>query len=137
MSAAVAASTSRWTRFVIVAAAPLALLACGDDDDGDTDAAAAYCESLIRFDARGEEIFAGVDENDPAAIEAAEQEMVDFIEADGAFDPDNLPAEIRDDALAFLEGMKARAAGGTSTAEQDDAEERLLAWEEENCSADE
>ena len=118
---------------VLVLTAAAAVSGCGDD--GDDSAAAAYCEGVARAEAKGEEIFATVDEDDPAAIREAEAEMVAYVEAEGFMEEDRLPDEIRDDATAFFAGMKARAEGGEATAEQQAAEERLLAWEDEHCTA--
>lgn len=117
----------------------IALLAsgCGDDatEVGVEDAVAAFCEGIERADAQGNQIFSDVDQSDRDAIIEAESEMVAWIEQDGFMDPDNLPEEIRDEATAFLDGMRSRAEGGEGTEEQLAAEEALLAWEEENCGA--
>ena len=113
------------------------LAGCGDDDDaGEDGAIAAYCDGVAAAEARGAEVFADIDESDGEALAAAEAEVLAFVR-DQALAPEDLPEEIRADAQAFLAGFEARVEDGVEpTAEQEAAEQRLLAWEEDHCTGE-
>lgn len=129
------------TLVVLVSLAGLA--ACGDDEPqnagnnaGDQQAAIArYCAGIAAAEKYGEEVFEGVDQDDEEALLAAERKMLDYLRPQ--FDrPQDLPNEIRADAVAFQEGFVTRIESGLKTqptAEQLAAEDRVLAWEEKNC----
>lgn len=105
------------------------LAACGGDAVG---SAEEYCAGIARLDERGAEIFADVDQNDPEAVRAAEAQVVEAVEDEGLVPP----AEVAEDYEGFLAGLRGRAEGQATTPDQVAAEERLLAWEAEHCTAD-
>jgi hypothetical protein len=115
----------------------LALAGCGEDsDDGEEAAIARYCESVAAAELQGEQLFSDVDESDTAALADAERAMLAFVH-DTFPEADELPSEIRDDFGAFLAGFERRVAEGAAeaTADEQAAEERILAWEEEHCGS--
>ena len=91
-----------------------------------------YCDAVSAADPRGEELFADIDESDDARL-AAEREIVEFVRS--SFPArDELPEEIWDDFATFLAGMERNTQAGIDPSEeQEAAEERLRAWEEEHC----
>lgn len=130
--------------WMVAAIASLALIAaaCGDEGvpDGATGAsppaagasAEAYCAAVEAVNERGEAIFEGVDQEDPEAIRAAEGELyaaaieVGLVEA--------APAEIREDVRLYNDAFKLRADGESYDEDAvSEAEERMLAFEEEHC----
>jgi len=115
----------------IVATAALVLAAC-DGGGGSEEVIAEYCEAVEELEARGAEIFSSVDQDDPAAIRAAEGEIADAIEEVGLVD--KAPDEIQDDVETYSSGFRARARGDEGEQEAiAAAEEGVLAFEEENC----
>lgn len=110
---------------------------CGGGDDAKSSTAAGidrYCAGSAAAEAEGEKVFAGVDEKDPVALDKAERTMLAYVRAHS--DADDVPAEIRADSQAFLDGYIKRVESSDRiqpTAEQEAAEKRLQAWEEKNC----
>lgn len=114
----------------------LGLAACGDDSGDEADAVDRYCAAVAAAEQRGEELFSGVDESDEDALVAAERAMLEFVR-DNFPDGADLPEEIRTDFGVFMTGLEGQAdVGFEPTAEQQAAEERLLAWEAEHCPSD-
>lgn len=105
------------------------LAACGGDAVG---SAEEYCAGVARMEERGGEIFADVDQTDPEALRAAEAQVLEAVEDEGLVPP----AEVAEDYEGFLAGLRGRAEGQETTSDQVAAEERLLAWEAEHCTAD-
>jgi hypothetical protein len=139
---------TRLAPLVLAGGLALALAACGDDEP-DTQSAAEptatspasgdadrYCELTAELEGIGEEVFADVPEDAPAEEymrreqQLLEQGSAQFEELERV-----APEEIADDVPVMLDGIRARAATGEDP-DQDTAsaaEERVLAWEEENC----
>jgi hypothetical protein len=129
-----------------IASVALFAAACGNDDVRDRGSGAdpavtraasaeAYCAAVTELNERGEAIFEGVDEDDSAALRAAEGKLyaaaveVGLVEA--------APAEIREDVRLYNSAFKARADGESYDEEAaGEAEERMLAYEEEHCEQD-
>ena len=128
----------------------LALAACGGDEEpGDTRAATTtsatatqnpqrYCQMVAQFDAAGEDVFAGLDEDSPPEeFEAAERRFVERYGDELEALPAAAPAQISDDVQKVLIGMRQRAGLKTpvelSEADVDAADERVRAFEERAC----
>lgn len=122
----------------------LALTGCSEDASSDATATASageagaeeYCSHVADLNALGERVFADVPEDATSDVmTAAWQRML----AEGAATIDGLessaPDQIAEDVPVFLDDLRARAATGESadpeTAQA--AEERIRAFEEENC----
>jgi hypothetical protein len=122
----------------VIAAIGTSLIGCGSDDDtSSTDAARAYCASVADIETFAGGLFAEL--GDDASIEeqlAAEGNVAEYIRDQG-YDRQDLPDEIADDWAAFWDGFTTKLEPGNPqpTDEQMVAEERLLAWEAENCGA--
>lgn len=104
--------------------------------EGETDEVAIqrYCKAVDGANQRGEEVFAEVDQDDEKALQEAEREMLEFLEA--TFPRGNeLPEEIEEDFETFLAGFEYRVETGAPEAKEHHqaAERRLLEWEEEHC----
>ncbi len=116
--------------------------ACGEDG-GAVDQATGqasggdsqrYCELVQELDAAGEEIFADVAEDDPAALQAAERQLVE--ENQDTLDQleEAAPPAIAEDVATYTDGFRARAQGESyDEAAVSAAEERVLAFEEGAC----
>ena len=128
-------------------AVAVGVAACGDDEPARTEPAAAtaaetgdvkrYCELTAELDAVGEQIFADMpEEATPEDAMQREQQLV----AQSAPQMEELvevaPEEIAEDVSVLLDGLRARAATGEDPDQEtaSAAEERILAFEEENCS---
>lgn len=137
----------RLAPFAFGAALALGIAACGDDEPTGSDTAAAtatqtgdverYCALTAELDAMGEQIFADMpEEATPEDAMQREQQLV----AQGAPQMEELvevaPEEIAEDVSVLLDGLRARAATGEDPDQEaaSAAEERILAFEEENCS---
>jgi hypothetical protein len=115
------------------------LSGCGDDDStaaSDAELATAYCAAVVDIGAFAEPLFVAL--GDDATLEdelAAERQVLGYIKDNGLNAPDSLPSAIRDDYALFIEGFETKLEPGNPqpTADQQAAEERLLAWEEANC----
>jgi outer membrane PBP1 activator LpoA protein len=128
--------------------AALLLAGCGDDDDtttpvGTETVATAdverYCELSKELDAAGEEQFEAL-EQDPNAtnedFEEAEADLVESNEAQLEEIQQVAPPEIAADVGVLVAGLRARAGleeGGPSEREQNQAEIRIDAFENDNC----
>lgn len=129
----------------------LAVAACSDDEPTSTrssTAAAAsssaggdvdrYCALTAEFDALGEQLFADLpeDASDEEYL-ARERQLVEQLSP--RFDEllEVTPDPIADDVPVLLDGMRARAANGSDPDQEASsaAEERILAFEEQNCPA--
>jgi major membrane immunogen (membrane-anchored lipoprotein) len=118
------------------------LTACGDDDDGEASGdIEAYCALVAELDEAGSEAFAPLEEDDSATEEDFAAAELQFIE-DHADDFDDLrdiaPDEIAEDIETLLDAQEDRASGGEqeeASDEASEAEERVVAFEEENCSS--
>jgi hypothetical protein len=104
--------------------------ACGDDDSGST----------------AESADAGTEADDGGAEVAAYCTMIGEFETAEEFPSDEqldelasiAPEEIRDDVAALVEGLKAdEEPSDEETTSLQEAEERVTAWEDENCAAEE
>ncbi len=122
----------------------LTLAGCSEDATPDAAGAATsvaadaeeYCAHVADLNGLGERVFADVPEDaGPDVMTAAWQRLLD----EGAASIDGLestaPAEIADDVPVFLDDLRARATTGESTDPEaaQAAEERIRAFEEENC----
>jgi NTP pyrophosphatase (non-canonical NTP hydrolase) len=127
-----------------VLAIPLAVAACGDDDEsgdaGETTASVErYCEITAELDTLGEEEFEALEEDPNATPEDFEQaerrtveenaELFDEIQAVA-------PEEIADEVDVLITGIRVRA--GLSDEEvsdqaQNEAEKMINRFERENC----
>lgn len=119
------------TAIGVVAAAVL-MLSCGGDDDSaaDTD---RYCELVAELEATGEEVFAEVpDDASDEDLAAAEAELVQRGDAQLEEMIEVAPEEIAADVEAYIAAFRARGAGEEG-ADVTEAEERILAFEDENC----
>lgn len=125
----------------------VALPACGDDDDdgggGDGGEPAVadlgrYCALSKELDEAGTEAFREL-EQDPEAkeedFEAVEREFVEAHEQQLEEIVAVAPAEIKDDIGVLLSSIRGRAGLGPEVPESESnpAEERVTAFEEENC----
>ena len=127
-------------RLCMAAVLVATVASCGTDGDSDAsaaDAAGTYCASVGDVEEYAGGLFADLGE--AASIDdqlAAERQILDYIEAQG-YDRQELPVEIAEDWQLFWEGWTTRLEPGNPqpTTEQVAAEERLLAWEAENCDA--
>jgi hypothetical protein len=141
---------TRLTPLALAAGLVLALAACSEDEPAAAERTASsaeasagsgdadrYCELTAELEGIGQQVFADVPED---ATEEdyvrLEQQLLD----QGSRQLDELarvaPEAIADDVPVLLDGMRARAATGEDP-DQDAAsaaEERILAWEEENCA---
>lgn len=126
----------------LAVAAPLfaMFVACGSDDSSDaaaSDLAETYCASVADVEEYAGSLFVELGEDPPIEDQlAAERQISDYIHEQG-YDTQELPAEIAEDWQLFWEGWTTRLEPGNPqpTTEQIAAEERLLAWEDENCGA--
>jgi hypothetical protein len=132
------------------AALVLVLTACGDDASPDTQASTGsagtspgagdadrYCELTTELEALGEQVFADVPQDaPPEEYVRREQQLLDQASAQLDELVEVAPDEISDDVGVYLADMRERAATGQSTDGDaaSAAEERILAWEQENCS---
>ncbi len=93
-----------------------------------------YCDAVAAANKEGEKVFADVDQEDEEALQAAEREILEFIQATFPRG-DELPDEIEDDFETFLAGFEYRVETGSPEAKKPHqaAEKRLLEWEEEHC----
>lgn len=117
--------------------------ACGDDggeEGGQATGQAGggdpqrYCQLVEQLDAAGEAIFVDVAQDDPAALMAAEQRLVE--ENGGTLDQlvESAPPEIAGDVAVYTAGFRARAQSEPYDEEAAGAaEERILAYEEGAC----
>ncbi len=132
------------TRVLGGSLAIVAFAACGDDGPGaaDEELAAGYCASVASINAHAEEIFGALyaeSDGEEPPIEAvfdAEREVLAFIDANG-FDEQELPSAIAGDYRVFIDGFRAKLAADVPeppSVEAQQAEERLLAWEEQHCA---
>ncbi|SOE02831.1 hypothetical protein [Blastococcus haudaquaticus] len=139
---------SRLTPLAIGATVALALSACGDDEpsvaaSAATSAAEAgggdvarYCDLTAELDDKGEAVFADLPQDAPAdEVQRAEQQLL--AEVSPSFDEliEVAPDAIADDVPILLDGIRARATTGEDPNQEASsaAEERILAFEEENC----
>jgi hypothetical protein len=114
--------------------------ACSSDENSDTsatDAAETYCASVADIEEYAGGLFAAL--GGDASVEdelAAERQVSDYMQEQG-YDTQELPAEIAEDWQLFWNGWTTRLEPGNPqpTTEQLAAEERVLAWEVENCSS--
>jgi hypothetical protein len=136
----------RLAPFAFGAALALGIAAC-DDEPTSSDTAAAtatrtgdverYCALTAELDALGEQIFADMPEE--ATAEDAMQREQQLV-SQAAPQMEELvqvaPEEIAEDVSVLLDGLRARAATGEDPEQEaaSAAEERILAFEEENCS---
>lgn len=122
--------------------AMLALGACGNDDGDDAQVSSGdverYCELTKQLDEAGSEAFDQLEDDEQATDEDFARAMEEFNEAH-ADEFQELrrvaPEEIRSDVKRMLDGIQA----GAHAEEQPDedlaeAEERVQAFEEDNCS---
>ncbi|WP_040336738.1 hypothetical protein [Candidatus Blastococcus massiliensis] len=144
---------TRLAPLVLAGGLALALAACGDDEPdtqsapgpaatsaatsaagGDAD---RYCELTAELEAIGEGIFADVPE-DAGEEEYMRREQQLLEQGSAQFEELErvAPEEIADDVPVMLDGIRARAATGEDPNQDaaSAAEERVLAWEEENCA---
>lgn len=126
-----------------IAAATLAsvvTVGCGDDDESSVE---RYCELVQELDEAGSEAFAALEEDETADDEDFAEAERQFLEANEAnFDElrEVAPEEISDDVGVLLTAQEQRAAGGEQEETSDEvaaAEERITAFEEENCGTSE
>lgn len=140
---------TRLTPIALAAGLALALAACGEDepatqsaagssatsaDSGDAD---RYCELTAELEGLGEQIFADVPEDaSPEEYMRLEQQLLEKGSAQLEELERVAPEEIADDVSVMLDGMRARAATGEDPNQDaaSAAEERVLAWEEQNCA---
>lgn len=127
---------------LIVMALALGLTACGDDGGGGGAASGPdpdrYCELVEVLEKAGSEAFDEVESDENATDE-------DFAAASKAFTEsvkdefDELikvaPADISDDVKTLIASIRGRAGLGDEVDDKEAsaAEERITAWEEENC----
>lgn len=115
----------------VVAATAVVLAGCGGGD-GSEGAIADYCKAVEELEARGEEIFSSIDQDDPTAIRAGEGKIADAVEEVDLVG--KAPTEIRDDVKTYSAGFRARANGQEGDEDAiNAAEERIVAFEEEHC----
>jgi hypothetical protein len=138
---------TRLAPLALGAALALVLPACGDDESPTTSTEAAttsvaggdvdrYCELTAELDAMGEQLFADLSQDAaPEEVVQREQQLVE--QASAHFDElvEVAPDAIADDVPVLLDGIRARAATGEDPDQEASsaAEERILAFEEENC----
>lgn len=138
---------TRLTPLAMGAALALALTACGDDPATQSSAESApssaaggdvdrYCELTAELDARGEQVFADLPEDAPQEeVLRREQQLLEQISPQ--FDEllEAAPDAIEDDVPILLDGIRARATTGEDPNQEASsaAEDRILAFEEENC----
>lgn len=147
----------RWLGAVVLLGVVLVCgaTACGDDDSeeastepdataatteaaAEVDLAAQYCASVDDINAYAESLFAEIGED--ASIEEqfeAERQVVVYIEEEG-YDQMELPPEIDEDWHLFYEGFTMKLEAPTPeepSLEAQAAEQRLLEWEEANCTS--
>jgi hypothetical protein len=124
------------------------LAACGDDGTGEAGQATGqateavdserYCMLVQQLDQSGEEIFADVSEDDPAALMAAERRLVEENQETLQQLEEAAPSEIAEDVATYTAGFRARAQGEPYDEEAASAaEERILAFEEGACATTE
>ena len=130
----------RW--LIVGVVAMLTLGACGDDDGDDAQASSGdverYCDLTNELDEAGSEAFDALEDDENATEEDFARVMEGFIEAHvDEFQERRrvAPEEIRTDVDRMLDGIEA----GAHADEQPDenvaeAEQRVLAFEEANCS---
>lgn len=128
-------------------ATALLMGACGDDrgnDGGQATGQASggdsqrYCEPVQQLDAAGEQIFADVAEDDPAALMAAEKRLVEENQETLEQLEEAAPPEIAGDVSIYTDAFRARAQGEPyDEAAASAAEERVLTFEEGACPATE
>ena len=132
----------RFRVMVVVFGLVVPVAACGDDDDSGAGDVDRYCELTGELDAAGEEAFAAL-EQDPDATEedfaAAEAAFFAEHEDDLAELAEAAPAEIRADAEVLLDAQRRFAEGesreAVESAEVQEADEQVNAFEEEHCEA--
>ena len=124
-----------WTHlrpaFAVVAALGMTAGAgCGDDED-QASGGQRYCELTQELEEIGEQVFSDLPDDPTEAdftaansrfVDAAEDELDELVEA--------APSEIEEDVEAYAEHFRAQARGEDA----DVSDERLVEWEEENCS---
>lgn len=110
----------------------LAVVSCGDDSEDEADTA-RYCELVAAVESAGEEIFGdlGDDATDDELV-AAEAELVermsDELEEMAAVAPPSIADDVDDYVAAYQD-----RAEGEEGADVSAQEERILAFEEDNC----
>lgn len=124
-------------------AAALLMGACGDDQGSDVGQATGqasgvdsqrYCELVQQLDAAGEEIFADVSEDDPAALAAAEKRLVEENQETLEQLEEVAPPQIAADVAIYTDAVRARAQGEPyDETAASAAEERVLTFEEGAC----
>jgi hypothetical protein len=142
---------TRLAPLALGAALALALTACGDDESPTTQSSAEsapasaeggdvdrYCELTAELDAQGEQVFADLPEDaPPEEVRRREQQLLEQVSPQ--FDEllEVAPDAIEDDVPILLDGIRARATTGEDPNQEASsaAEERILAFEEENCGA--
>jgi len=125
-------------RQVILVASGLLATGCGDDDNGEGDAAAGpdlerYCQLTAELDRAGEEAFQRqATEKD---FEAAEKELVESHQAEIDELEQVAPEEISEDVETLSNGLRARAGLGPAVdeAEEKAADKRVEGFEKQNC----
>jgi hypothetical protein len=131
----------------------LGVVACGDDDAPERVRKAApaqavayegslerYCTTARRLDSAGEKFFSRLGEDaGPKEFKAAERRFVQRFARDIEELEQAAPREIKADVVKVLAGQRQRAglAGGdeVSEGEASAAEERVKAYEKDNCNA--
>jgi hypothetical protein len=106
-------------------------------DQADADLVAQYCAGVADIETFAGGVFEQLGEDATVDDELdAERQVAGYIEEQG-YDQQQLPSEIDEDWQLFYEGFTTKLEPGNPqpTAEQQAAEDRLLAWEEANCTS--
>lgn len=127
----------RGAALAVAAVLAIALGACSDDDDdasGDAEVATAderYCELTAEVEAQAEETFSGLGEDaDEEQVAAAQAQLLEEVDDELDEMADVAPAEITDDVEAYVAFFRAQMRNEEA---EEVSDERILAWEEENC----
>lgn len=115
----------------------ITLGACSDDDDdasGDAEVAAdeeRYCELTAEVEAQAEETFSGLGEDaGEEEVAAAQAQLLEEVDDELDEMVDVAPPEIADDVEAYVAFFRAQMRNEEA---EEVSDERILAWEEENC----